>query len=34
MSAVTTAIATFIDGEGCDGQSHSIGAPVTITVEP
>lgn len=28
------AIATFIDGEGCDGQSYSIEAPVTITVVP
>lgn len=29
-----TAVATFIDGEGCDGQSYTIGTPVTITVVP
>jgi hypothetical protein len=29
-----TAIATFIDAEGCDGQSYSIEAPLTITVVP
>jgi hypothetical protein len=27
-----TAIATFIDGEGCDGQRYSMETPVTITV--
>lgn len=29
-----TAIGTFIDGQGCDGQSYSIETPVTITVVP
>ena len=29
-----TAIATFIDGPGCEGQSYSIGTPVTVSVVP